>query len=302
MGRQLCEQYPVAREAFDEADSVLGFALSRLCFEGPADTLTETVNAQPAILTASIAALRALQQAVKGRAVHAYAAGHSLGEYTALVASGSLSFADALRLVRLRGELMRDAGAAAPGGMAAVIGLDFPVVQDCCSRASSSGGVVQVANDNAPGQVVISGHKPALDKAAELAKAAGARRVLPLAVSIAAHSPLMESAASGLRRAIEGARIAAPHVPVVGNVDAAPLADATAVRSELVAQLTSPVRWTDSIRFLAQRGVAHFLEIGPGTVLAGLVKRIAEGVQVWSVGDPQSLSQFHQTCGLGVAS
>lgn len=299
MGRTLVEHFPAAREVFQEADDTLRFSLGRLCFEGPSDTLTETNNAQPAILTASVAALRSLASVVGGAVAPAYVAGHSLGEYTALVASGALPFREAVRLVRLRGELMREAGRVSPGGMAALIGLDSSVVEELCARASSGGGVVQVANDNAPGQVVISGDKLTLEKAMELAKAAGARRVLPLPVSIAAHSRLMERAAEGLRHAIQSASLFRPRLHVVGNVDARPLPDVDGVRHELVQQLTAPVRWTESVRFLVRQGVTRFVELGPGNVLSGLVRRIAEGANAVSVGDLDSLRLFCQTFGLG---
>jgi [acyl-carrier-protein] S-malonyltransferase len=298
MGRALAEHFPVARQAFEEADDALGFALSKLCFEGPAEILTDTANAQPAILAASIASMRALEAATSGEVTPSFVAGHSLGEYTALVASGVLSYPCALRLVRLRGELMRRAGQASPGGMAALIGLDSPAVEDICARAASGGGVVQVANDNAPGQVVISGDRATLDKAMELAKTSGARRVVPLPVSIAAHSRLMERAAEGLRHAIGAAALHLPRIRVVGNVDAQPLGDIDSVKNELVKQLTSPVRWTDTVRYLAREGVTRFVEVGPGNVLAGLVKRISENAIVTSIGDLASIQALVQAWGL----
>jgi [acyl-carrier-protein] S-malonyltransferase len=295
MGKALAGHFPIARQTFEEADDVLGFSLSRLCFDGPTDTLTETVNAQPAILTTSIAALRALQYAANGAVTPTCLAGHSLGEYSALVAAEALSFADALRLVRLRGELMSLAGQANPGGMAAVLGLESDAVEEICRRASEKSGIVQVANDNAPGQVVISGDAQALERATELAKAAGARRVIRLAVSIAAHSGLMVQAAEGLRRAIEAIHLRPPSPPVIGNVEVRSLRDAADVQQELVTQLTAPVRWKDTIRHLVHLGVTHFVEIGPGNVLSGLLSRIEGETRAIAVGDPESLAVFCQT-------
>ena len=295
MGKALAVQFPIARQTFEEADEVLGFSLSHLCFDGPAETLTETANAQPAILTASIAALRALRYATGGTLTPAYLAGHSLGEYSALVAAGALSFADALRLVRLRGELMSRAGQANPGGMAAVLGLDSDAVEEICRRASEGGGIVQVANDNAPGQVVISGDTQTLERATELVKAAGARRVIRLAVSIAAHSRLMAHAAEGLRRAIEAIQVRTPAVPIIGNVEVRSLRDAAEVQRELVTQLTAPVRWRDTVRQLVHLGATHFVEVGPGNVLSGLLGRISAESKAIAVGDPESLAAFCQT-------
>ncbi len=294
MGKALAERFGSARRTFEEANDILGFHLSRLCFEGPAETLTDTVNAQPAILTASIAALRALAEATDGRIMPDYYIGHSLGEYSALVASGAMTFAEGLRLVRLRGELMRQAGEARPGGMLAVIGLDAAALEEICRKASDSERIVQVANDNAPGQVVLSGDIQALERAGELAQKAGARRVIRLAVSIAAHSRLMAHAAEGLRRAVRAVALRLPAAPVVANVDARPIQAPDEVRRELVEQLTAPVRWTDSIRELTRRGVGHFVEIGPGSVLTGLVGRITQTASAISIGDPDAVLAFAQ--------
>jgi [acyl-carrier-protein] S-malonyltransferase len=295
MGKALAERFASARRTFEEADDTLGFRLSALCFEGPAETLTDTANAQPAILTTSIAALRALEEAA-GRAIKPdYYVGHSLGEYSALVASGALSFADGLHLVRLRGQLMAEAGKTNPGGMLAVIGLDADVLDAICRQVSESGQVIQIANDNAPGQIVLSGDVRALGRAEELAKQAGARRVIRLAVSIAAHSRLMAHAAEGLRRAVHAVALRRPAAPIVGNVDARPLQDPDEVRRELVEQLTAPVRWTQSIRELARRGASHFVEIGPGSVLTGLVSRIAGAACAVAIGDPDAVIAFAQS-------
>jgi [acyl-carrier-protein] S-malonyltransferase len=247
--------------------------------------LTDTVNAQPAILAVSMAALRVWQ--ASGEAPRpCYVAGHSMGEYSALVAAGALDFGDGLRLVRVRGQLMKRAGEAQPGGMAAVLGLAREALEEVCARAGrETGGVVQIANDNAPGQIVISGERPALERAGELAKAAGAKRVVPLAVSIAAHSPLMRSALDDFRQAVEATPLRPPSVPVISNIQARPLDGVQAIREELVRQLVSPVRWTESVAWMSAQGVTTFVEVGPGTVLTGLVKRIAPTAQVGNVGD-----------------
>jgi len=285
MGRDLYERYPEARVVFDETDELLGFKLSKLCFEGPEEELHDTINTQPAILTMSLATFQALktQHHVEGIA---FAAGHSLGEYTALVASDNISFADAVRLVRERGRLMKKAGQEHPGGMAAVLGLEAEVVGEACRQAGEeTGKVVQVANYNSPGQTVVSGEQEALEKAMELARYKGARRVVRLAVSIASHSRLMESAARGLRQAIEDVVFQEAKIPVVANVTAKPLRNPEEVREELVKQLISPVRWVDSVRYMLNHGVTTFVEIGPGDVLSKLIKRIEPGVERTNVGD-----------------
>jgi [acyl-carrier-protein] S-malonyltransferase len=287
MGRELVETYPEARAVFAQADTVLGFALSRLCFDGPEAELTDTINAQPAILATSIAALRV----IKAHAPHitaAFVAGHSMGEFSALIAAGSLTFEEALPLVRERGRLMKQAGQAQPGGMAAIMNLTRDGVDAVCQEASElTGRPVQVANDNSPGQIVISGDNAALDKAMELAKARGAKRTIKLAVSIASHSPLMAAAARSFRGALDAVAFAPMNVPVIGNVFARPI-DPVDVRDELEAQLTSPVRWTETIQYLAQHGVTTCIEVGPKDVLAGLVRRIDASLTAMSVGDPKS--------------
>ena len=292
MGRDLAAQHPAAAAIFAEADTVLGFPLSRLCFEGPSDVLTDTINAQPAILAASVAALQAWTAAGEIPAPR-FVAGHSMGEYSALYAAGTLSLADGLRLVRERGRLMKRAGEAQPGGMAAVLGLDRTRLQAVCSQAAQeTGAVVQIANDNAPGQIVISGDKAALERAGELAKAAGAKRVIPLAVSIAAHSPLMQSALADFRSAVEATPLKPPALAVVSNVQARPLESLAAIREELVLQLISPVRWHESVAWMESQGVTTFIEVGPGTVLTGLVKRIAPAARTANVGDAESIASI----------
>jgi len=289
MGQALVAAYPAARDAFAEADEILGFSLSALCFDGPSDVLTDTRNAQPAILTASIAAWRAMGAAHPELPGPLCVAGHSLGEYSALVAAGALAFADAVRLTRARGNLMAQAGTDAPGSMAAVLKLEDEQVAALCRQAAvESGDVVQVANYNSPGQVVISGGTVGVAAATTLARAAGGR-VMPLAVSIAAHSALMAPAAKEFAERVAGTPLRTPHTPVIGNVSAAALTTADAIRVELVAQLTSPVRWTESVRRMIADGANRFVELGPGTVLAGLVKRIDANVEVLNVAKPEDI-------------
>jgi [acyl-carrier-protein] S-malonyltransferase len=288
MGRALADQYPEARAIFDQADQILGFDFARLCFSGVEDQLTDTINAQPAILVTSIATLHVIEQYAP-QLKPTFVAGHSLGEFSALIAAGSLSFEDALKLVRERGRVMKEAGAAQPGAMAAILNLGRDVLDEVCKEASNIvGQPVQVANDNSPGQIVISGDATALDKAMELAKARGAKRAIKLAVSIAAHSQLMQSAARSFRKTLDAATFRTLAIPVVGNVYARPI-DLDEVRAELEAQLTSPVRWTESIQYLAQQGVTTCIEIGPKDVLAGLVRRIDSTLTAMSVGDPTGM-------------
>ncbi|MBP9500898.1 MAG: ACP S-malonyltransferase [Candidatus Promineofilum sp.] len=273
MGRDLVDREPAARALFDEADERLGFALSRLCFEGPEEALTDTAVQQPALFTTSLAAWAVLQQ--RGQADAAYVAGHSLGEFSALAAAGAFSFADGLALVRRRGELMKLAGERQPGGMAAVLGLDADVVAELCARvAAETGRYVAIANDNCPGQIVISGHETALLPAIEALSAAGVRKVVRLPISIAAHTPLMGAVAEEFAAAVDATPISAARTPAVANVTARPIQTPEEIRLELKAQLTSPVAWTESIRYLSAHGVDTCLEVGPGDVLLGLVKRI----------------------------
>jgi len=277
MGKVLAERFPTAARIFARADEILGFPLSRLCFEGPAEVLNDTINAQPAILTVSVAALRVLEERGESPAC---VAGHSLGEFTALVAANALTFEDALLLVRERGRLMKEAGARRPGGMAAVLGLDAEQVAAICERVSQeTGGYVGVANDNCPGQVVISGDETALAAGMEAMQAAGARRVVRLAVSIAAHSPLMAEAAAAFRHALEKVPLQRPRIPFIANATADELTEPESIREALVRQLTSPVRWRGSVREMIRRGVARFVEVGPGDVLTGLLRRIDASVQ-----------------------
>lgn len=283
MAQDLVATYPQARAIFEQADATLGFALSQLCFAGPDADLTDTINAQPALLAHGVAAWRVLA-AHSPDVIPAFTAGHSLGEYTALVAAGALEFADALKLVRERGRVMKAAGEANPGAMAAIIGMDDAPLKAVCDEAGA-----QIANYNAPGQIVITGTKDALDRASALAKQRGARRVIPLAVSIAAHSRLMESAAQEFAAIVADVPMRNPAIPVISNVTAQAMTYADEIRVELVAQLTSSVQWTKSIEYLVAQGVTKFIELGPKDVLAGLIRRINKDVQAISVGDVASV-------------
>ncbi|MFW5947875.1 MAG: ACP S-malonyltransferase, partial [Gemmatimonadota bacterium] len=289
MGRDLAERFPAAREVFERADEALGTALTRVMWDGPGDELTATHNAQPAILTHSVAVHTLVADALGDVAL---AAGHSLGEFSAHVAAGTLAFGDAVRAVRRRGELMFESGQERPGTMAAVIGLEDEVIERLCRKAAESGGDCVPANFNAPGQTVISGDEPAVARAMEMAREAGARRVLPLNVSGAFHSPLMAVAESGLREHLAGVSFARPSFPVVSNVEAAPVSDPEAARALLVRQLTSPVRWTRSMGTMLDRGVDRFIELGPGRVLAGLLRRVDRGSDVTSLDTADQVDTF----------
>jgi [acyl-carrier-protein] S-malonyltransferase len=283
MGRVLTQAYPVARATFVQADEILDAPLSRMAWEGPENQLNDTINTQPALLIHSVAALRVLQELKPGIRT-TLVAGHSMGELSALVAAGVLPFAEALKLARQRGKCMKEAGEQSPGGMAAILGLDIPTLDKLCGEASAANEIVQVANDNCPGQVVISGASAALERAIALAQRAGARRAVRLAVSIAAHSPLMTHAQAGFTEAVEAAPIAKPVIPIIGNVTAMPLVTVDQIRSDLEAQLTHRVRWTESIQYMTAHGVTTFLEIGSGAVLAGLIIRISKDAEVISLG------------------
>ena len=288
MGKALAAQVPAAREAFVTADRVLGpldggRTLSQICWSGPEDELRQTLNAQPALLTHSIAALRVLE----GRGVRPdFVAGHSLGEYSACVAARALDFEPALELVRLRGRLMHQAGTDQPGTMAAVLGLEKGAVIDACRRASGAGLLVVAANDNAPGQVVISGHLEAVRRACELATAAGAKRAILLPVSAAFHSPLMAPAAKELATAIERAPFRDAECPIVSNVTARPLRGTTEIRDALERQLLGEVRWRESMEYLVAAKVDAFVEIGTGRVLRGLLKSLVSGALSFPLGEP----------------
>jgi [acyl-carrier-protein] S-malonyltransferase len=300
MTQDLAATYSAARHALEEADDVLGFHLSRLMAEGPEADLVDTVNAQPALLAAGYATLLALQEEVglhglplaSPGTVENVTAGHSLGEYTALVAAGAMAYADGLRLVRTRGQLMKDAGLRSPGMMAAILGLDEAQVAEICRAGTASGGIAQVANDNCPGQVVISGDQQGMESVMAALVEAGARKVIPLAVSIAAHSPLMQPAANRLRTAIEESSISSPKLAVYANTTAQPLLSKAEIRDELAAQLTGSVRWTSSVQAMSGAGITTFVEVGPGEVLTGLVKRIERQAARYSVRDVPSLQEY----------
>jgi [acyl-carrier-protein] S-malonyltransferase len=289
MGKELVETYPAAREIFEQADAILGYAFSKLLWEGPEVDLTDTLNTQPALFTHSLAAYRVFQS-LHPQTAPVYMAGHSLGELSALAAAGALPFDEGLRLVRRRGELMKRAGEINPGGMAAIILLDIPTLDKLCAEASAPGELVQVANDNCPGQVVISGSKPALERAIVLAKAAGARRALPLAVSIGAHSPLMDSIQADWDAAVDAAAFTDAVIPVVGNVHAKPITSAADLRADVKAQMQSRVRWTESVRFMLAQGVTTFVEVGPDTVLGGMIKRVEDSIIKLPLGNPQDFA------------
>ena len=285
MGKALVEVFPICRETFAEADAVLGEPLGALCFDGPDDRLMITENTQPAILAMSTAVARlAVSKGVRP----AFAAGHSLGEYSAHVAAGTLSFADALRTVRRRGRYMQEAVPVGEGAMAAILGLDADRVARACAEAAE-GQIVTPANLNAPGQVVIAGHKDAVRRAGDRAKALGARRAIPLAVSAPFHCPLMKPAEDRLAPELRVLPTHDPAFPVVANVDALPKKTAADSIEALVKQVSSPVRWEDVIRRLVADGVTTFVELGPGAVLAGLIKKIERSATVYSIEDEMGL-------------
>ena len=289
MGKELADAFPICRDAFREADEALGESLSTMCFEGPEEQLLLTENTQPAILAASVAVYRLARE----RGIEpSCAAGHSLGEYSAHVAAGTLSFADALRTVRRRGRYMQEAVPIGAGAMAAVLGLDAASVGEACAAAAQElGAIVTPANLNAPGQVVIAGHAAAVARAGELAKARGAKRVIALAVSAPFHCALMSPAQARLAPELRALDAQDPEFPVVANVDAAPKTTAASAVEALISQVSSPVRWEDVVRRLVADGARTFVELGPGTVLAGLVKKIDPSVTVTSVENSQGLEK-----------
>ena len=291
MGRDLAERFPEARETFEEADEVLGYPLSRLMWEGPEEELNQTLHTQPAVFVHSIAAWRVWKKRLTQEAP-AFVAGHSLGQLTALVVSGAASFADTLRLVRKRAELMAEAGRQNPGRMAAILGLSVEKLEEICRRVSQRVGLVQIANDNCPGQVVIGGTEEGVEAAVEEAKKAGARRAIVLKVSVAAHTLLMAPAQEAFNRALAQFRIRDPEIPILGNASARPLTTAKEVLADLSAQLTSRVRWTESIRYLAEKGMQHFVELGPGRVLSNLLKRFRLPVKWYALGSADALQSF----------
>lgn len=287
MGRALADRFPECRETFEQADAALGADISALCFEGPAERLVLTEHTQPALLTVSTAAARALTE----RGVRpGWLAGHSLGEYSAHVAAGTLSFGDAVRVVRSRGRYMQEAVPVGRGAMAAVMGLDAPLVEQACREAAED-EVVSAANLNAPGQTVIAGTAEAVRRAGERARALGAKRVRALPVSAPFHCGLMQPARDRLERDLRALVVADPALPVVANLDAEPKRDAAAAVSSLVEQVTAPVRWEQVVRRLASEGVDTYVEVGPGTVLSGLIRRIDRDARLLSAADPDGVEQ-----------
>jgi [acyl-carrier-protein] S-malonyltransferase len=287
MGKALYDASETARRVFRRADEILGFALTRLCFEGPEQDLNDTINAQPAILTVSVACLNAMRERwqVMGQVIAPrYVAGHSLGEFTALVAADVIDFDTALVLVRERGRLMKENGNERPGGMLAVLGLDRQIVEAVVADAAAF-GVITVANANSPGQVVLSGEAAALDRAAELARARGAARVVRLPISIASHSPLMARAATQFGEIVARLPLRQPRIPIVANITGQILTSADDIRKELADHILKPVQWTASVVEMVTRGSAEFLEIGPGQVLSGLIRRISQDSRVVSLND-----------------
>jgi [acyl-carrier-protein] S-malonyltransferase len=301
MGRDVYEASAAARALFAQADATLGIEITRLCFEGPEETLTATENAQPALLTVSVALLAALAEQA-GEDVPAFVArraarvaGHSLGEYAALFAAGALDFPTALRLVRRRGELMAEAH---EGGMAAIIGMHEEPLEEICRIVSMAGAPVVIANSNAPGQLVISGAVAAVERACVAAKEQGAKRAVPLKVSAAFHSPLMHAAAEGLAPAIEAAAIEHARLPVISNVTAGPIRAAKDIRIDLATQVTAPVRWVASVERMVADGVDTFVEVGPGSVLTGLIKRIEPGARLINISDMPGVRSFLEHSGV----
>ena len=295
MGRDLCHQFEIARRTYEEADDALGCRISTICFAGPEDVLTLTENTQPAILTTSIAVFRTMQSLAP--LPFDAVAGHSLGEWTALVAAGAIEFADAVRLTHLRGQAMQDAVPAGQGAMAALMGVDRATAQALCDEVAG-GEVVAPANLNGAGQVVISGSVAAIDRAIAAAKGMGVKRAVKLAVSAPFHCALMAPAAAALAAALAPIRIAAPTVPVIANVDAAPNRSAARVKQLLVDQVTAPVRWEESVQRLAALGITRALELGSGSVLRGLVKRIAETMEVTTIGEPHEVKAWAAAAGV----
>lgn len=293
MGKALAEQFPDAREVFTEVDDALGVKLTDVMWNGPADALTLTENAQPALLAASMAAMRVLEREAGVALARdaAFVAGHSLGEYSALAAAGALSLADAARLVRIRGRAMQKAVPVGVGAMAALLGLEFEAAAAVAAEAAQ-GQVCQAANDNGGGQVVVSGDKAAVERAVELAKSRGAKRAMMLPVSAPFHCALMQPAADVMAQALADVRVKAPAVPVVANVLARPVTDPAEIVRRLVEQVTGTVRWRESVLFMAQNGVETFYEVGTGKVLSGLVKRIAAGASGIAVGTPEDIAAF----------
>jgi [acyl-carrier-protein] S-malonyltransferase len=291
MGRTLSQTFPSANYVFQQADDILGFPLSHIAWEGPEDCLNDTINTQPALFTHSIAVLQVIYS-LNLDLIPSFVAGHSMGELSALVAAGALSFSDGLKLVRIRGELMKRAGEVSPGGMAAILGLDISQIEQICLHASTDKEIVQVANDNSPGQVVISGSNAALDLVQPMLEQAGAKRVIRLAVSIAAHSPYMSTSQDDFNHSIASTLIKTSLIPIISNITARPILDASDIKKDLQNQLTHRVRWTESIKHLLSEDILEFIEIGSGSVLSGLIKRIDRKVITTPLGSPADFQHF----------
>ncbi len=293
MGKALADAFPQAKAVFDEVDEALSQKLSTLMWEGPAEELTLTANTQPALMAVSLAAIRVLEaEAGLDLKRHAaYVAGHSLGEYSALAAAGSLSISDTARLLRIRGNAMQNAVPVGQGAMAALLGLEYDAALEVASEAAQ-GEVCDAANDNGGAQVVVSGHKAAVERAVALAQTRGAKRAVMLAVSAPFHCALMQPAADAMREALASVTVNAPAIPVVANVEAAPITDPNAIRDALVRQVTGTVRWRECVAYMASQGVDSFHEVGSGKVLTGLVKRIAAGASATAIGGPDDIAAF----------
>jgi [acyl-carrier-protein] S-malonyltransferase len=288
MGRDLYDNVKSAKSIFEQADKALGISITKLCFEGPEDDLRQTINAQPALVTTAFACLAAARElSGKNLPAPAFLAGHSLGEYTALAVAGVFDFSTAVKLARERGRLMHEAGQKRAGAMAAILGLDEAKLVDVCRQSDTV-----MANINSPGQIVISGADENITKAMALATAAGASRAVPLQVSGAFHSPLMQPAVEGMIKYLGAAQFKNPSIPVIANTTATPLATAEAVKTELRNQLTSPVQWQRTIEYMVKQGVSTFIEIGPGKVLTGLIKRISKEAKLINIGDLASIKSL----------
>ena len=295
MGRDLYDSFDSAKAVFEQADQTLGFPLSRLCFDGPEDELRQTINAQPAIVAVSFACLEAIKEEVGSDGIPSptIVAGHSLGEYTALAAAGVLDFADTVCLARERGRLMHEAGINQPGGMVAIIGLDEALLAEVCSQTDT-----RVANINCPGQLVISGAKENIAQAADLAKSRGAHRVIPLQVSGAFHTPLMQPAFDGMSKVMAALSFRDPVIPIIANTTAQPVTTAGLIKGELLGQLCNCIQWKRSIEYMVDGGVSTFIEIGPGKVLSGLIKRINKDVKTLNIGDAEAIKSMASREGL----
>jgi [acyl-carrier-protein] S-malonyltransferase len=293
MGKALADNFPQAKAVFDEVDEALSQKLSTILWDGPAEELTLTANTQPALMAVSLAAIRVLEaEAGLDLKTHAaFVAGHSLGEYSALAAAGSLSISDTARLLRIRGNAMQNAVPVGQGAMAALLGLEFDAALEV-AREAAQGEVCDAANDNGGAQVVVSGHKAAVERAVAIAQTKGAKRAVMLAVSAPFHCALMQPAAEAMREALGNVIVHAPAVPVVANVEAAPITDPAAIRDALVRQVTGTVRWRESVAYMAAQGVESFYEVGSGKVLTGLVKRIAAGASATAIGTPEDVAAF----------